>query len=99
MASNMKKQYIFLGVVLVLVAAATSLAVYKYNKQPKGITLTQAVHQRDDALVNLKIEKQLDAVHQEAITNLTNDKNQLTAQKATICAQVKAARLVQPLCQ
>lgn len=95
----MKKQYIFLGVVLLLVATVVTLSIYKYNQQPKGITLTQAVHQRDVANTDLAIQKQLNANDKQAVANLTADKANLTNQKTTLCAQIKAARLVQPLCQ
>ena len=94
----MKKQYIFLGVVLLAVTAVVSLSIYKYNQQPKGITVTQALHQRDAASVDLAIQKQLNANDQKAITNLTADKTTLATQKTTLCAQIKAAKLVQPLC-
>ena len=95
----MKKQYIFLGVVLLAVVAVSVLGIYKYNQQPKGITLTQAVHQRDLANTDLAIQKQLNANDQKAVSNLTADKVALTNQKTTLCAQIKAAKLVQPLCQ
>lgn len=95
----MKKQYIFLGVVLVLVVAVSVLGIYKYNQQPKGVTITQAVHQRDLANTDLAIQKQLNANDQKAVSNLTADKVALTNQKTTLCAQIKAAKLVQPLCQ
>lgn len=94
-----KKQVIFLGVVVVLVAAVSALGIYKYNATPKGLTLTQAVHQRDAALTDLAIQKQLSANDQKAISNLTVDKQGLTTTNATLCAQIKAARLVQPLCK
>lgn len=94
----MKKQYIFLGVILLLVAGVVSLSIYKYNQEPKGITITQAVHQRDVALADVKAQKALTANDQTAISNLTADKAALTTQKATLCAQIKAAKLVQPLC-
>lgn len=95
----MKKQYIFLGVVLLLVAGVVTLSIYKYNQEPKGITVTQAVHQRDVALTDLTIQKQLNANDQKAISNLTVDKQTLTTTNATLCAQIKAAKLVQPLCK
>jgi hypothetical protein len=95
----MKKQYIFLGVVLLVVATVVSLSIYKYNQQPRGITLTEAVHQRDLANADLAIQKQLNANDKQAVTNLTADKTTLVTQKTTLCAQIKAAKLVQPLCQ
>lgn len=95
----MKKQYIFLGVLLVLLATIVTLSIYKYERQPKGVTLTQAVSQRDTALTDLKIQKSLNANDQLAIKNLTADKQTLVNQHITLCAQIKAAKLVQPLCQ
>jgi hypothetical protein len=94
----MKKQYAFLVVILLLVVGVVTLSIIKYNEQPKGITITQAVHQRDLALTDLQIQKQLNATDQAAVTNLTADKETLTAQKTTLCVQIKAAKLVQPLC-
>lgn len=95
----MKKQYIFIGVLLVLVAAIVTLSIYKYNSQSKGITTTQAISQRNAALTDLKIQKALNENDQQAITNLTADKTTLTTTNATLCAQIKAAKLVQPLCK
>lgn len=95
----MKKQYIFLGVVLLAVAAVVTLSIYKYNQQPKDITLTEAVHQRDLANTDLTIQKQLNANDQQAIKNLSADKTTLTTTTATLCAQIKAAKLTQPLCK
>lgn len=95
----MKKQYIFLGVVLLAVVIVSVLGIYKYNQQPKGITLTQAVHQRDTANADVAIQKELNANDKQAVANLTADKTVLLTQKTTLCAQIKAARLVQPLCQ
>lgn len=94
----MKKQYIFLGIVLVLVGAVVTLSIYKYNQQPKNVTITQAVHDRDTALTDLKIQKALNENDKQAINNLISDKAALTNQKTTLCAQIKAAKLVQPLC-
>lgn len=102
----MKKQSIFVVVLLLAVGAIVTLSIYKYNSQPKGVTITQAVDQRNTALTDLKIQKALNANDQTAITNLTNDKKALTATNTTLtttnttlCAQIKAAKLTQPLCK
>lgn len=95
----MKKQYIFIGFLLVLVSAIVTLSIYKYNAQPKGITTTEAINQRNDALTDLKIQKALADNDQQAIKNLTAENTALTTQKVTLCAQIKAAKLVQPLCK
>jgi hypothetical protein len=94
-----KKQYAFLGAIVLLVGAVVTLSIYKYNQQPRGVTLTEAVHQRDLALTNLAVQKQLNANDKQAVANLTADKGTLSAQKTTLCAQIKAAKLVQPICQ
>lgn len=94
----MKKQYIFVGVVVVVVAAICTLSIYKYNQQPKGITAAQALHQRDTALTDLAIQKQLNANDSQAVTNLTAANQGLSTTNVTLCAQIKAAKLVQPLC-
>lgn len=94
----MKKQYIFVAIAVLLVGAVTVLSIYKYNQQPKGITAAQALRERDTALTDLKIQKALNENDRTAVTNLTEDKTTLTAQKTTLCTQIKAAKLVQPLC-
>ncbi len=76
-----------------------TLSVYKYNRQPKGITTQQAIDQRNTALTDLKVQKALNENDQQAVKNLSADKATLTTQKVTLCAQIKAAKLTQPLCQ
>jgi hypothetical protein len=102
----MKKQSIVVAVMLLAVGAIVTLSIYKYNRQPKDITVSQAVSQRDTALADLKIQKSLNQNDQTAITNLTADKKALTtanttltSTNATLCAQIRAAKLVQPLCK
>lgn len=95
----MKKPYIFLAVVVVLVAAVSAAAIYKYNATPKGVSVAQLKSERDTALVNNATLKQLQANDEKAIANLTSDKQTLTANQVTLCAQIKAAKLVQPLCK
>jgi hypothetical protein len=95
----MKKEYVFLGFVVLLVASIATLSIYKYNQAPKGVTVTDALHQRDTALLDLQAQKAINNNDQEAIKNLTADKQTAAAQKVTLCAQIKAAKLVQPLCQ
>lgn len=94
----MKKHYIILGVLVVVAVALAAVAVQKYQTAPKGLTTVQAVHQRDTALTDLKIQKSLTANDQTAITNLKTSNATYATQKATLCAQIKAARLVQPVC-
>lgn len=95
----MKKHYFFIAVLVLLVGVVVTLSIQKYNAQPKGITTAEAISQRNTALTDLKIQKALNDNDQQAITNLTADKKALTDQKTTLCAQIKAAKLTQPLCQ
>lgn len=95
----MKKQYIFLGVIILFVASVTTLAVYKYNQQPKGETLSQAVARRKTAEYDLYLQKQLNANDKQAVVHLTEDKQTLSVELQTLCVQIKTAKLVQPLCK
>lgn len=95
----MKKHYIFIGILLVLIGTVVTLSIYKYNGESKGVTTQQAIGQRNTALTDLKIQKALNDNDQLAITNLTADKQALTATNATLCTQIKTAKLTQPLCK
>lgn len=95
----MKKQYIFTAVLVIVAIAIGVLSIYKYNQAPKSLTVADALHQRDTALLDLKVQKALNDNDQEAITNLTADNKTAAGQKVVLCAQIKAAKLVQPLCQ
>ena len=94
----MKKQYIFIGLLLAAIITIVTLSVNKYNAQPKGITLEQAVSQRNTALTDLKIQKSLNDNDQTAIKNLTAERQNLLDTNTTLCNKLKAAKLVQPLC-
>lgn len=95
----MKKPILLLAVLLFALAGLCIVAVNKQAHQVQGITTAQAVSQRNDALTALKIQKELRANDQQAITNLTADKTALINTNATLCTQIKAAKLVQPLCK
>jgi Tfp pilus assembly protein PilE len=99
----MKKQHILLVVLLVALAALAVLAIYKYQSTPKGYSLQDALNQRNTALRDLQVQKELNTNDQKAAANQLSDaKGQvttLTTQKTTLCAQINAARLVQPLCK
>lgn len=99
----MKKQYLLLAFLLLLLAGLTFLSVDKYQSSPKDITLDKAVSQRDTALTNLRIQKDINKVNEDAATatigKLRTDNTTLTTQKATLCAQIRAAKLPQPVCQ
>jgi hypothetical protein len=95
----MKKPLIVLGILLIAIAGLSVIAVRQALATPKGLTLSQAVSQRDNALLDLKIQKQLNANDEQAVTNLKADKAALTQTNVTLCTQIKAAKLVQPLCK
>lgn len=99
----MKKQYALLAVLFAIIIVLTGLSYIKYEHQSKGPSVAQLTSQRDAALSDLKISKQLDTVHAQAATNqiadLKTQNTALTAQVTTVCAQVKTAKLVQPACK
>lgn len=95
----MKKHYIVLGVLVVAALALAGYSIYKYNHAPKGVTVQQALHQRDTALADNATLRALSKNDDTVIANLKSDNTALTTKTATLCAQIKAAKLVQPLCQ
>jgi uncharacterized protein HemX len=95
----MKKHYIVLGVLVAVALGLAGYATYKYNQSPKPVSLQQVQHQRDAALADNAVLRQLSKNDDTAIANLKSDNGTLTTQKATLCAQIVKAKLVQPLCQ
>jgi predicted transcriptional regulator len=90
--TNMKKQHVILIVLILLVAGLGVLAIYKYERTPKGLTLQAAVSQRDTVTRDLQIQKQLEAVHVQAA--ITTTQKQATAQfnanTTQLCAFITA---------
>lgn len=98
----MKKQYIFVAGLVLCTIGLGGLAADKYVNKPQvsaGPTVQQMQAQRDTALLDLKTQKAINTTNQQAIDNLKTNNTTLANQKATLCAQVKAAKLAQPLCQ
>jgi hypothetical protein len=95
MKSNMKKQHIILVVLILLVVGLGVLAIYKYERTPKGLTLQAADSQRDTAEREVQIEKQLDTVHQTAAANqlkasTAQATTQFNANTTQLCAFITA---------
>lgn len=94
-----KKQ---IALLVLLVAACVGVAwavVYKYDhraKVPQGITIQQALNERQDALKTLALH---DGVNKANLDTANTKINQQQSTIGTLCAQIKAAKLVQPLCQ
>lgn len=89
----MKKQLLLIGT-CVLVLLCLGYAVVISNDRQTRVQAAQSsqVKKAQDTL------KQHDAVNQAALKNAGDRIVQLQGDKATLCAQVKAAKLVQPLC-
>lgn len=85
------KKLVPILVLVAMVLGLTGWAIYKYEHRyiaPKGETIAQALAAQATAQKTLAIH---DAVYNQNLTSLTT-------QKATLCAQIKTAKLVQPLC-
>lgn len=99
----MKRQTVFIIGLLLIVAGLFVLSADKYATEPKPVDAQQAVAQRDNALKNLEIQKSINEVDRQAADKkLATQKaatDAATAKNATLCAQIKAAKLQQPLCQ
>lgn len=86
--------------VLAVVGAVVGLvgaSIYKYQHQEvaPGTTIQQALNERQDALKALAIH---DAVNKSNLDAATAQVTTLTGQKATLCTQIRTAKLVNPLC-
>jgi uncharacterized protein YpuA (DUF1002 family) len=92
----MKKQYTIVIVLILVVAGLSFVALTKYEHQPKNITLNQAISQRDTALQDLQVHDQINKFN---LDNANSQVKTLTAQNTTLCAQIKAAKLAQPICK
>jgi hypothetical protein len=90
--ANMKKQHVILIVLILLVAGLGVLAVYKYERTPKGLTLQAAVSQRDTATRDLQIQKQLEPIHikQAVAASETQATAQFKANTTQLCAFITA---------
>lgn len=92
------KKYVVIVLSLIVVLGLLSIAVYKYENRPKpkpGETLQQAVAAQAKAE---KTMKQHDMVNTVIMNNANSQIAALTAQKSTLCTQIKTAKLPQPLC-
>lgn len=96
----MTKQHITILVIAFVAAIGLAgAAVYKFDHRahvPAGISIQQALNERQDAIQELNLERETTATNTatdtEKITGLTN-------QKVSLCAQLKVNKLVNPYCQ
>lgn len=99
----MKKQYFLLGFLLLALAGLLVLSFHKWETTPQDVSKEQAIAQRNTALTNLDIQKSINKVNEDAAKaiqeKLQAENTTLKSQKATLCAQIKTAKLAQPLCQ
>lgn len=97
---------LFISLLIILLALGSALAVYRYQHRahvPEGLTLQQAVNQRDDALKALQIHDAVNTTNENGykatIANQTTANTKLANDRTVLCTQIKAAKLKQPLCQ
>lgn len=92
------KRYIFIVLSCLILLALLGCTIYKYESRPKprpGETLQQAVVAEAKAKQTMALH---DAVNSAALKNANNQIDILNDQKTTLCSQIKAAKLPQPLC-
>lgn len=86
---------------LVVVLVCFSVAIV-YSNDRKALSTAVQTSQVKSLQAQLQDVKAVQALHDQANTTaIKNTGNQiitLTAQKATLCAQIKGAKLLQPLC-
>jgi hypothetical protein len=92
----MKNHTIILAVLIVVVSAAGLVALNKFQDTPKTKPYEQVRTERDNALKALYIHDQINKVKLDTANNQVTD---LTGKVTTLCSQIKAAKLVQPLCK
>lgn len=94
----MKRSYIFILIIVLAVVGVIGASIYEYQHRAKvtpGTTSQQALNERQDALKALAIH---DAVNKSNLDAANAQITTLTSQKATLCTQIKTAKLVNPLC-
>lgn len=95
----MRKHLIIIVVLVLAVASVGYLAINKYDHRPTKPSYAQVSAERYQALVALSAQRSVNANNKTVIGNLTTSNGQLTDTNAKLCAQIKTARLVQPLCK
>lgn len=96
----MKKQLAIL-VAIVIVLACSSVAIVRSNdrKAQATVTTTSQVKSLQAQLARVQAVQTLhDQTNTTAIKNAGDQIITLTQQKATLCTQIKGAKLTQPLC-
>lgn len=93
----MKPKQIFLTLLLiVIVGGLSALAVHKYENRHQGLSVAQAVAQRDQANA---ITKQHDSANAQSEAVLSAQNSATQAKLTTACAALKTVKVVSPVCQ
>lgn len=97
----MKKQLVILAALAVVLVCLSVAVIYSNDRGARNKTVTTT--QVKALQAQLTREQAVSALHDAANTaNIKNAGDQiltLQTQKTTLCTQIKAARLTQPLCQ
>jgi uncharacterized protein YxeA len=90
----MKKQLILLSVLVTILVCLSIAIVYSNDRQARQQAIKTSEVQKLQATL-----KQHDQVNETALKDAGSRILTLTQEKATLCTQIKGAKLVQPLCQ
>lgn len=99
----MKKQYILLAALLILLAGLAFVSLEQWNTEPQPVSAEQAISERNTAIADVSLQRQINKVNEDAATTTINklkaDNTTLTSTNTTLCTQIKTAKLPQPLCK
>ena len=87
----MKLPYVLLIALFVVMVGLGGFAAYKYHQRPYQVPYATLQKERDALLAK-------HAADASTIMNLYNANAIFASDRATICTQLRAAKLVQPLC-
>lgn len=88
-----------IAVLLIALASLTVLAVGKYEHSVKGLSVAQAVAEKDSATGKLTVEQGINRQLQANNASETTQVNTLTSQKSALCAELVKYKLTNPVCQ
>lgn len=83
---------------LIVVGVLTGVAAYKYDNRPKTVATTVSIDKYNQVI---EVTKTHDAVNNKNVLILQSQIDKLTQQRAVLCTNFKAAKVVVPatLCQ
>lgn len=96
----MTKQHIAIAVIAAVALVATAgAAVYKYDHRahiPAGISIQEALNERQDAINSLTIERE---TFQTQVATANSKTQSVQAQLGNVCASLKTTKVVNANCK